>query len=36
MRADLKWHVYEPQAPTNDLARLVEVVEEDAYCAFFG
>ena len=36
MRADLKWHLYEPQAPTNDLARLVKVVEEDKYCAFFG
>ena len=36
MRADLKWHAYEPEPPTNDLARLVKVVEEDAYCAFFG
>jgi Protein of unknown function (DUF3024) len=36
MRADLRWHVYEPAAPTNDLARLVRLVEEDKYCAFFG
>jgi len=36
MRADLKWHSYEPAPPTGDLARLVKVVEDDAYCAFFG
>ena len=36
MRADLKWHVYDPAPPTRDLASLVRLVEEDAYCAFFG
>ena len=36
MRADLHWHRYEPAPPTADLAALVEVVERDAYCAFFG
>jgi hypothetical protein len=36
MRADLKWHVYEPIEPTPDLASLVRVVEQDQYCAFFG
>lgn len=36
MRADLKWHVYEPAAPSRDLAELVRVVENDKYCCFFG
>jgi hypothetical protein len=36
MRADLKWHAYEPAPPSRDLAELVEVVDRDQYCAFFG
>jgi hypothetical protein len=36
MRADLKWHLFEPVAPTNDLGALVEVVDENRYGAFFG
>jgi Protein of unknown function (DUF3024) len=36
MRADLKWHRYEPAEPANDLADLLEVVDCDEYCAFFG
>jgi hypothetical protein len=36
MRADLKWHLYEPVAPTRNLERLVKVVEQDQYGAFFG
>jgi hypothetical protein len=36
MRANLKWYRYEPARSTPDLARLVEVVAEDRYCAFFG
>jgi hypothetical protein len=36
MRRDLKWHIYEPAMPTKDLARLVKLVEDDEYCAFFG
>ena len=36
MRADLKWHRYEPAPATADLKQLVRVVEDDAYCAFFG
>ena len=36
MRADLKWHLYEPAAPTKNLSRLVKLVEDDKYCAFFG
>ena len=36
MRADLKWHAYTPAPPSADLAKLIDVVDEDAYCAFFG
>jgi hypothetical protein len=36
MRRDLKWHRYEPEAATPDLASLVEVVEADKYGAFLG
>jgi len=36
MRADLKWHAYTPASPSADLAKLIDVVDEDAYCAFFG
>lgn len=36
MRADLKWHAYEPASPTADLAALVDVVDRGEYCAFFG
>jgi len=36
MRADLKWHVYDPDPMPRDLAALVALVDEDKYCAFFG
>ena len=36
MRADLKWHAYQPAAPSRDMATLVDVVDRDEYCAFFG
>ncbi|HZJ02174.1 MAG TPA: DUF3024 domain-containing protein [Thermoleophilia bacterium] len=36
MRRDLKWHGYEPEPATRDLASLVNVVEADKYGAFFG
>ena len=36
MRADLKWHAYQPAAPSTDLGALVDVVDRDEYCAFFG
>ncbi len=36
MRADLKWHLYDPAPPMRDLATLVHVVENDHHCAFFG
>ena len=36
MRADLKWHRYDPALATADLKQLVRVVEDDEYGAFFG
>jgi len=36
MRQDLKWHLYEPEVATVDLAALVAIVDEDRYGAFFG
>jgi hypothetical protein len=36
MRADLKWHLFEPVAPAKDLDALVKVVDENPYGAFFG
>ena len=34
MRADLKWHRYEPAEATPSLEELVQVVKEDQYCCF--
>ena len=36
MRADGKWHLFEPESPTPNLASLVAVVEANRYGAFFG
>lgn len=36
MRADLKWHAYRPAPPSADLAALMDIIGEDAYCAFFS
>jgi hypothetical protein len=36
MRADLKWHEYEPEPMPRDLASLVRIVDEDKLGAFFG
>lgn len=36
MRQDSKWHRYEPEPPSGDLAGLVRVVEADEFGAFFG
>ena len=36
MRADLKWHVFEPEPLRRRLATLVKVVEDNPYGAFFG
>lgn len=36
LRADLRWHRYDPAPPTADLATLIEVIDRDQNCAFFG
>jgi hypothetical protein len=36
MRQDLNWHSYEPHAVSNSLEELVEAVDKDEYCCFFG
>ncbi len=36
MRRDLRWHRYDPEPSTDELAALVAVVDADEYGAFFG
>lgn len=36
MRADLKWHAYEPQAEVKSLEAFLDLVGEDAHACFFG
>ena len=36
MRADLKWHKYDPFPSSLLLEKLVEVVDQDRLCCFFG
>jgi len=36
MRANLKWHAYRPAPPSRDLATLLDIIDRDQYCAFFG
>jgi hypothetical protein len=36
LRADLKWHSYEPAAEVGTLSEFVSVVEEDAHGCFWG
>lgn len=36
MRADLKWHRYEPAEGLSNLKDLVQVVKEDNLCCFHG
>ncbi len=35
-RADLKWHRYEPYPTASSIEEFLAVVDEDAYCCFFG
>lgn len=36
MRADLKWHGYEPCPVVHSLEAFLNVVDRDDYCCFFG
>ncbi|WP_414665150.1 DUF3024 domain-containing protein [Horticoccus sp. 23ND18S-11] len=36
MRADLKWHSYKPFPESAEIAVLVDVVDRDSNCCFFG
>ncbi len=36
MRRDLKWHGYEMLPSSKRLEKLVEEVDQDPYCCFFG
>ncbi|WP_432734918.1 DUF3024 domain-containing protein [Maridesulfovibrio sp. FT414] len=36
MRADLKWHLYEPAPYADTLDDVLGVIKEDALCCFFG
>lgn len=36
MRADLKWHGYEPQPTVAEVADFFKLVDEDAFYCFFG
>lgn len=36
MRADLKWHLYEPMPRSRGLQDLVDAIDRDRYGCFFG
>ena len=36
MRADLKWHKYEPSPEAEQLADFLKLVDEDEYACFWG
>lgn len=36
MRADLKWHRYEPIPEVNSLEKFLQIIEEDAHGCFYG
>jgi len=36
MRADLKWHRYEPASEAEDLEEFLSVIEDDQYGCFYG
>jgi hypothetical protein len=35
-RADLRWHLYEPDPVHSTLHHALRVIDEDKYCCFFG
>lgn len=36
MRADLKWHSYQPLPEAKSLAKILDEVDRDPHCCFFG
>jgi hypothetical protein len=36
MRADLKWHSYEPVPEVKSIEKFLEIVDQDNDCCFFG
>jgi Protein of unknown function (DUF3024). len=36
MQSDLKWHAYTPLPKSPSIARLLEEVDQDPHCCFFG
>ena len=36
MRADLKWHSYDPKPTVNSIEEFLSLVAEDEYACFFG
>ncbi len=36
MRADLKWHSYQPFPTSTSLERIIKAINEDEYCCFWG
>jgi len=36
MRADLKWHKYEPLPISNSLEKILEEIDRDPFCCFWG
>ena len=36
MRADLKWHRYDPIPEVDDLESFLSIIEDDHYSCFFG
>jgi len=35
-RANMKWYAYEPFPSSNDLEKIVDVIDQDKYGCFFG
>jgi len=35
-RADLRWHRYEPEPIAASIEQVLEIVERDEYCCFYG
>lgn len=36
MRADLKWHSYEPDSSVKTLDDVIKVIDKDEFCCFWG